>query len=108
VNSWCASKELPQSTINKIVTGQRGATVDLLEQIEEKTGYAAWQLLHPDFDPRREPPMMDARAKRAAAIFAGISDPKDQKRAEAILEQFAADEPLPPEVAPTPEPQRSQ
>ena len=97
-NAWCESNKLNQSTINKIVTGQRGATVDLLEQIEEQTGYAAWQLLHPDFDPRTAPPMMDARTRRVAAVFSGISDPKDRDRAEAILEQFAPDEPLPSEV----------
>jgi plasmid maintenance system antidote protein VapI len=98
VNAWCEVVKIPQSTINKIVTGQRGATVDLLEQIEENSGYGAWQLLHPEFDPRTAPPMMDARTRRVAAIFGGISDPKDRDRAEAILEQFAPAEPAPAEV----------
>ena len=93
VNAWCTAHRLPQSTINKICTGQRSATVTVLEDIEERTGYAPWQLVHPDFDPVRMPPMMDPRAMRVAAIYANITDEKDKRRAEAIMEQFApADE----------------
>lgn len=89
VNAWSARHKLPQSTINKICTGQRSATLTVLEQIEDATGYAPWQLLHPDFDPVKMPPMMDDRAMRVAAIYANITDSRDKDRAEAIMEQFA-------------------
>ena len=94
VNAWCARWKLPQSTINKLCRGTRDATVSVLENIGDVTGYAPWQLLHPDFDPVTMPPMMDARAMRVAAIFSGITDQRDRDRAESIMEQFApADEP---------------
>ncbi len=67
----------------------RDASVSVLEQIEDKTGYAPWQLLHPDFNPVTMPPMMDPRAMRVAAIYAAIEDETDKRRAEAIMEQFA-------------------
>lgn len=89
VNAWSARHKLPQSTINKICTGQRSATLTVLEQIQAATGYAPWQLLHPEFNPVRMPPMMDGQAMRVAAIYAHISNPLDKKRAEAIMEQFA-------------------
>lgn len=92
VNAWSARYKLPQSTINKICTGQRSATLTVLEQIESATGYAPWQLLHPDFDPVKMPPMMDGRAMRVAAIYANIAEPRDKDRAEAIMEQFAPDD----------------
>lgn len=97
MNAWCARHQLTQSTYQKIATGQRGATVAMLERIEDATGYAAWQLLHPDFDPRMMPPMLDAHAMRVAAIFAGIKDPLGRQKAEAVIEQLT-DEPLPPRV----------
>jgi hypothetical protein len=98
VNAWCEVVKIPQSTINKIVTGQRGATVDLLEQIEEQSGYGAWQLLHPEFDPRTAPPMLDPRTRRVAAIFGGITDPATRDLAESIMEQFSPDGRAPAEV----------
>lgn len=94
VNAWCAANPpLKQSTINKLVNGTRDASVSVLEDIEDATGYSAWQLLHPDFDPRRMPPMADARALRVAAIYAGIKEPMLRDKAEAIMEQFAPDQP---------------
>ena len=95
VNAWCERFKLPQSTINKICRGTRDATVSVLETIEERTGYACWQLLHPDFDPRVSPPTADPRSMRVASIFASIQDDRDKLRAEAIMEQFAPTEPAP-------------
>lgn len=108
VNAWCARHDLPQSTINKICTGQRSATVTLLDEIQEKTGYAPWQLVHPDFDPVRMPPMMDPSSMRVAAIYANITDARDRRRAEAIMEQFAPGDEAQREVGTTSLPNRSQ
>lgn len=80
-----------QSTLNRYCNGSSDISLAKISEIAEKTGYAPWQLLHPDFDTRRMPPMMDARAMRVAAIFANIADPKDRDRAEAIMEQFSPD-----------------
>lgn len=80
-----------QSTINRYCNGSSDISLLKISEIAEKTGYAPWQLLHPDFDTRRMPPMMDARSMRVAAIFANIADPKDRDRAEAIMEQFSPD-----------------
>lgn len=101
VNAWCCRHELPQSTINKICRGQRDASVSVLEQIEDKTGYAPWQLLHPEFDPAVMPPAADPRAMRVAAIFSGITSAKDRDRAEAIMEQFAPVDAPSPASSPT-------
>lgn len=94
VNAWCARWKLPQSTINKLCRGTRDATVSVLENIGDATGYEPWQLLHPDFDPVTMPPMMDARAMRVAAIYAGITDQRDRDRAESIMEQFSPSDAL--------------
>lgn len=80
-----------QSTLNRYCNGSSDISLAKISEIAEKTGYAPWQLLHPDFDTRRMPPMMDARTMRVAAIFANIADPKDRDRAEAIMEQFSPD-----------------
>lgn len=91
VNAWAQRFGRNQTTVNRYATGMIAATMGQLEEVSEATGYAPWQLLHPEFDPRAMPPMLDARAMRVAAIFADIKDPKDKDRAEAIMEQFAAD-----------------
>lgn len=85
VNAWATRTGLNQSTVNRIANGTRDATVSQLELIEEKTGYAPWQLLHPDFDPLKMPPMMEPRAMRIAAIFAALSE-ADRRKAESIME----------------------
>ena len=89
VNALASKIEVNQSTLNRYCNGSTDMTMAQLSRIAEKTGYAPWQLLHPEFDPRRMPPMMDKRTMRVAAVFAGITDPVDRDRAEAIIEQFA-------------------
>lgn len=91
VNAFAQRIEMNQSTLNRYCNGSTDITMEKVSYIAERTGYAAWQLLHPDFDTRRMPPMMDARTMRVAAIYANISDPRDRDRAEAIMEQFAPD-----------------
>jgi hypothetical protein len=109
---WCAqfdpSLSIVQSTMSRIVRGVQGVTLDQVMKISYATGYAPWQLLREDFDPRREPPMMDAEALRVAAIYASIKDPAKKRQARAILETFedsASDQSL---DQPTPAPAQSQ
>lgn len=104
VNAWATARKLPQSTINKIANGSRGATVGQLEEIADAIGYAPWQLLHPEFAPATMPPMMDAHAMRVAAIYAGIADPALKLKAMAIMEQFDDHALATSEPAPTPLP----
>lgn len=91
INAMAARVEINQSTLNRYCNGSISMPMEKIDQVADKTGYAAWQLLHPDFDTRRMPPMMDARAMRVAAVFANIAEPRDRDRAEAIIEQFAPD-----------------
>ena len=91
VNAFAQRIEMNQSTLNRYCNGSTDITMEKINYIAEKTGYAPWQLLHPGFDTRKMPPMMDARTMRVAAVFANIADPKDRDRAEAIIEQFAPD-----------------
>lgn len=91
INALAARVEINQSTLNRYCNGSISMPMEKIDQVADKTGYAPWQLLHPDFDTRVMPPMMDDRAMRVAAIFANITDPKDRDRAEAIMEQFAPD-----------------
>ncbi len=101
VNAWVAKYPgLSQSTVNKIANGTQNPSVSVLEGIAEKTGYAAWQLLHPDFSPRTMPKLMDARAMRVAAIYSAITDEKERKRVGAIMEQFATEPQGTPEGSP--------
>lgn len=89
INALAEQIEINQSTLNRYCNGSSDITMQKISEIADATGYAPWQLLHPDFDTRRMPPMLDARAMRVAAIFANIPDPKDRDRAEAIIEQFS-------------------
>lgn len=91
VNAFAQAIGINQSTLNRYCNGSIDITMEKVRTIAEKTGYQPWQLLHPDFDTRRMPPMMDARAMRVAAVFANIPDPRDRDRAEAIMEQFSPD-----------------
>ncbi len=91
VNAFSQRIGMNQSTLNRYCNGSTDITMEKVAYIAEKTGYAPWQLLHPDFDTRKMPPMMDARTMRVAAVFANIADPRDRDRAEAIMEQFAPD-----------------
>lgn len=106
---WCAqfdpSLSIVQSTMSRIVRGVQGVTLDQVMKVSEATGYAPWQLLREDFDPRREPPMLDAETMRVAAIYASIKDPAKKRQARAILETFedttssqALDQPTPERV----------
>jgi hypothetical protein len=89
VNAWAtAHPAMNQTTINRIVSGERDCTVATLMRISEKTGYALWQLCHPDFDPLKMPPLMREDVARVAALFAAIDAPLDRLKAEAILHQF--------------------
>lgn len=90
-NAMSQRIEMNQSTLNRYLNGTSDITMAQVALIAEKTGYAPWQLLHPDFDTRRMPPMMDPRTMRVAAVFSNISDPRDRDRAEAIIEQFSPD-----------------
>lgn len=87
-NGWCLRHKLPQSTINKVRNGVQSTTTAVLQEIEDQTGYAAWQLLHPDFNPAISPPMSDPRAMRVAAIFSAL-DGRDRAAIEALAETFA-------------------
>jgi hypothetical protein len=91
INALAAHVGMGQTTLNRYCNGELSMPMEKIELVADRTGYAPWQLLHPDFDTRRMPPMMDARAMRVAAIFANIADPKDRNRAEAIMEQFSPD-----------------
>jgi transcriptional regulator with XRE-family HTH domain len=91
INALAEKIDINQSTLNRYCNGSSDITMQKISEIADATGYAPWQLLHPDFDTRRMPPMMDARTMRVAAIFANIPDPKDRDRAEAIMEQFSPD-----------------
>ena len=91
MNAFALRIEMNQSTLNRYCNGSTDITMEKVGYIAEKTGYAPWQLLHPDFDTRRMPPMMDARTMRVAAVFSNIADERDRARAEAIIEQFAPD-----------------
>ncbi len=106
--AWCAqfdpSLSIVQSTMSRIVRGVQGVTLDQVLKVSVATGYAPWQLLREDFDPRREPPMLDAEALRVAAIFAGIKDPAKKRQARAILETFEDAAEYPTQDQPTPEP----
>ena len=97
VNAWVKRYTgLTQSTINRICNGTADASVSQLTHICEAIGYAPWQLLHPDFDPRRSsPPLGDPKAMRMATIYASIDDDIMRQRAAAIMEQFAPDAPAP-------------
>lgn len=103
VNAWSIAMGLNQSTINRIANGDMDATCSKVAAIAEASGYAAWQLLHPDFDPRHMP-TLDMRALRIAAIYAGIKDPALKRKAEAIMERFD-ETPIP---APTAKPAHSR
>jgi len=87
-NGWCLRHGLPQSTLNKVRNGMQGTTTTVLQQVEDATGYAAWQLLHPQFDPAAMPPMNNPRAMRVAAIFVGL-EKRDRDTIEALAENFA-------------------
>lgn len=91
VNALAKHIGINQSTLNRYCNGTSDITMAKISQIADATGYAAWQLLHPEFDTRRMPPAMDAKTMRVAAIFANITRPVDRRRAEAIMEQFSAD-----------------
>ena len=91
--------KLNQSTINRIATGKQSATMGFLRTICAATGYLEWQLLHPDFHPRRMPPGADARAMQVAATFASIRSEADKKKAESLVEQFATFEDPPADEA---------
>jgi len=91
VNALAEQININQSTLNRYCNGSSDITMAKISEIAEATGYAPWQLLHPEFDTRRMPPAMDSRTMRVAAIFANIDNPTDKDRAEAIMEQFSAD-----------------
>jgi hypothetical protein len=97
VNRWCQDHNLIQATINRIANGTRDATTAIVEEIASKTGYAAWQLMLPDFDPRRMPAMMDPAVMHAAAVFASITDPTKRAAADAMLQALAPVAPAPSE-----------
>ncbi len=91
VNAWCAKHAdsgVLQSRINRLLNGDVSGQLDTVDQVADATGYAPWQLLHPDFQPGREPPMLDAETRHVAAVFAAIKNPLDRRRALAILETF--------------------
>ena len=92
INVWAKRYEVNQSTLNRYCNGTTDATLGNLQDLLEPAHYQAWQLLHPDFDPRVMPPMLDARAQRVATIFSSIKSETDRDRAEAIMEQFAPDD----------------
>lgn len=94
VNAWATRIGENQTTINRIANGEMNPSLARATTIAELAGYAAWQLMRPDFDPRTMPPMLDERAMRVAAIFASIPDDRDKDRAESIMEQFAPDGPV--------------
>lgn len=91
VNGWCRSKKLPQATINRIVIGTSDATTEMVAKIGAAAGYAPWQMLLPDFEPSAVPPTMNVKAMRIAAIYAQLSDARDQARMAAIAELFVPD-----------------
>jgi transcriptional regulator with XRE-family HTH domain len=91
INAWCLQYPgtgIDQSTVSRILRGTQDASLEMVNRVAEATGFAPWQLLHPDFDPSREPPMLDADVMRVAYVFASIKDAVNRRRARAILEQF--------------------
>ena len=105
VNAFSGRFGLNQSTMNRLATGKQSPTMKLLGTISAATGYLEWQLLHPEFHPRKMPPGADARAMQVAATFASIRSEADKKKAEALVEQFATFEDPP---APAAEPKQPQ
>jgi transcriptional regulator with XRE-family HTH domain len=99
--TWAEKYGLNQTSINRICNGTVSPTAGYLQEIAEKCGYAAWQLLHPEFDVRKTPPTLDGRAMRVAAIFSAIESQIDRDRAESIMEQFAPAEPGQPATRPS-------
>ena len=95
VNAFSGRFDLNQSTMNRLATGMQSPTMNLLGIISAATGYLEWQLLHPEFHPRKMPPAADARAMQVAATFASIRSDADKKKAEALVEQFATFEDAP-------------
>lgn len=51
VNAWSKRNELPQTTINKIVTGRMDPTVSNLAKIAEKLHVQPWELMAPPGTP---------------------------------------------------------
>lgn len=108
ITQWCAQypgRGIDQSTVARILRGDQDSSLEMVQRVADATGYAPWQLLREDFDPRREPPMMDAETMRVAAMYAGIKDPAKKRQARAILETFedttsiqALDQPTPERV----------
>jgi hypothetical protein len=92
VNAWATRHRLLQTTVNRIANGSSDCSVSTLLDICTATGYALWQLVRDDFDPRAVPPALDARAMRIAAIYASIKDDATKRIAEAVMEQFAGDQ----------------
>ena len=91
INAWCLQYPgagIDQSTVSRILRGTQDASLEMVNRVAEATGFAPWQLLHPDFDPAREPPMLKADVMRVAYVYASIKDPANRRRARAIVEQF--------------------
>lgn len=91
INAWCLqypNAGIDQSTMSRILRGVQDPTLETVNRVAVATGYAEWQLLHPDFEPALEPPMLDEEVRRVAYVFSTIKDPLDRRRARAIIEQF--------------------
>jgi transcriptional regulator with XRE-family HTH domain len=105
ITQWCAQypgRGIDQSTVARILRGDQDSSLEMVQRVADATGYAPWQLLRDDFDPRREPPMFDAEAMRVAAVFASIKDPAKKRQARAILETFEDSAASTPQDQPTP------
>lgn len=107
INAWCLqypNAGIDQSTMSRILRGVQDPTLETVNRVAVATGYAEWQLLHPDFEPAIEPPMLDEEVRRVAYVFSTIKDPLDRRRARAIIEQFE-DVAAPAPASSTPAPQ---
>lgn len=100
LTAYAASKGIPQTTYRRIAFAESEGRISELRAHAEKLGYGLWQLLDPNFDPGRDPPMADPQVQRVAVVFASLSE-RDKKVARAQIEQFASPTPAQPPETPT-------
>lgn len=86
-NAWCKAKGLPQSTVSRWLAGTHDASLEQVERVAEATGFQPWQLLHPDFHPKRTPPLLDPEVARVAKIFSALEG-KERRHARASMELY--------------------
>lgn len=59
---------IAQSTVSRILRGNQGAGIDVVEQIAHAYGLEAWQLMVPGFDPAN-PPILRSMSEQETQLY---------------------------------------